>query len=123
MKITIVQTEIEEAIHQYLNEMVRLPEGKKIQLDILATRGSNGITAEINFVDAEESAKEEEPVVQVQPEEQPASPMIQSEIAQAKQEETEVPKQSMFGGIKKQDPEEHIQELAKKKSFFSNVTI
>ena len=66
MKITIVQTEIEEAIQNHLKKAINLPEGKGFQIEITATRGANGVTAEIEIIDIPQDVtilpQEEKPV-------------------------------------------------------------
>jgi hypothetical protein len=50
MKITIVQTEIETAIRNYIGEMFTIREGMQIDIDLSATRGPEGFIANINVV-------------------------------------------------------------------------
>lgn len=59
MQITIVQSEIETAIRNYVMEQVNVKEGKRIDIDLKATRGDSGYTAEITIAnqDAPEPKK------------------------------------------------------------------
>src|SRR4051812_19268683 len=50
MKITIIQTEIETAIRNYIGEMFTIREGMQIDIDLSATRGPEGFIANINVV-------------------------------------------------------------------------
>lgn len=51
MKILLVQKEIEEAISQYIGSSFTLPAGKKFNIEMSATRGTNGVTAEVEVTD------------------------------------------------------------------------
>ena len=59
MKITLVQTEIEEAIVDYMKKTITLPANKEFHVELTATRGPAGVTAEIqiNSVDQEQPKK------------------------------------------------------------------
>lgn len=76
MKIQLVQTEIEEALQSYLKSLVSINEDKQFQIEFIAGRGANGLTAEVNIIakapfedsvatteTALSITKEEEPVV------------------------------------------------------------
>jgi hypothetical protein len=54
MIITLNQTQIEEAITDYVNARLVVAEGHRLDIDLRATRGDNGFTAtiEINRADA-----------------------------------------------------------------------
>lgn len=56
MKIIIHQAEIEQAITDYINSQVNVRPGQKIAIDLAATRGSAGFTAEISISRPEEVA-------------------------------------------------------------------
>lgn len=49
MKITIVQSEIEEAIRQYIHNQIAVKEGHAITMDFTATRGEDGLIAAIDI--------------------------------------------------------------------------
>ncbi len=61
MQITLVQSEIEQAITDYITQRVTLPAGTELAIDLNATRGETGFKAIINIVVAAE------PVVPVTP--------------------------------------------------------
>lgn len=61
MKITLVQAEIHEAIEAYIRSQITVNEGMKIEINLRATRGEEGTTAEIDIFPVEE-----EPEVQVE---------------------------------------------------------
>ena len=52
MRITLIQSEIETAIINYINAQVNVREGMSIVVDLSATRGENGFTATIDIVNA-----------------------------------------------------------------------
>lgn len=47
MKIQIVQNEIEEAIRQYIHKQLTVKEGHEITMDFTASRGADGLIADI----------------------------------------------------------------------------
>jgi hypothetical protein len=50
MQITIVQSEIEDAIRQHINNQINVKDGMRIDIDLKATRGDDGYTAVIDIV-------------------------------------------------------------------------
>ena len=50
MRIIIVQAEIEEAIRNYIQKQVKIETGMRIDMELAATRGDDGFTAEIFIV-------------------------------------------------------------------------
>lgn len=52
MKITLDQTEIEQALKNYVAEQMHIKEGMNISIDIRATRGEGGMTAVIDIAPA-----------------------------------------------------------------------
>ena len=70
MKITIGQSEIESAVKTYILSIMTLAEGANIDVDFSATRGPDGLTANINVLPPEvaEKAKEEQVVLTREPE-------------------------------------------------------
>jgi hypothetical protein len=55
MRIFLVQTEIEQALQNYISEQMSVADGKAFEIKIAATRGDEGFTAEINIVDKVET--------------------------------------------------------------------
>lgn len=49
MKISLVQNEIEEALVEYLQTKIHLAENQKFNIELNATRGAAGFTAEISI--------------------------------------------------------------------------
>lgn len=49
MRIIIVQSEIEEAIKAYVLNQIAVREGQEVTIDFKATRGDDGMTAEVNI--------------------------------------------------------------------------
>ena len=62
MRITIVQDEIEEAVRDLILNRIQLKEDMQITVDLMATRGKDGITADIDIskVGSEPRARTEE---------------------------------------------------------------
>lgn len=50
MKITLEQNEIEQAIRNYINDQMHIKDGMEIVIDLKATRGDAGMTANIDIV-------------------------------------------------------------------------
>lgn len=57
MQVTIVESEIKEAIRLYLKNNIGLSEEKKIQIDFTATRGNEGLKASIDILNGDEAPK------------------------------------------------------------------
>ena len=94
MKITLVQQEIEEAIQDYMNKSLILSEDKSLKIDVCATRGPAGVTAEITI----ESSKNQTPIKEPVPFEEPKEP----EVIQEEEEEKPVSqpiKKSFFANL------------------------
>lgn len=53
MQITLVESEIKQALKNYINEQVNVKPGMEITVDIKATRGAEGNTAIIDIIKAE----------------------------------------------------------------------
>lgn len=58
MQILFNQKEIEAGIRLYVESKVNLEEGQKIDIDLRATRGDEGFTAEISITDPEDLVQE-----------------------------------------------------------------
>ncbi|AHC56579.1 hypothetical protein JJJA_0063 [Achromobacter phage JWDelta] len=87
MQITLVQSEIEQALKNYINEQVNVKEGMEIVIVLKATRGEEGTTAVIDITkpivvqapaktvravtSKVEAAPKEEPKPTVEPKEDP----------------------------------------------------
>lgn len=50
MQIILVQSEVEQALHDYISSRLTLAEGTTIKIDLSATRGADGIKATIDLV-------------------------------------------------------------------------
>ena len=86
MKITIGQSEIESAVKTYILSIMTLAEGANIDVDFSATRGPDGLTANINVLPPEvaEKAKEEQVVLTREPEKATGSATEASKTATRK---------------------------------------
>lgn len=97
MKILLVEQEIKEALQQYLQKVINISEDKQVDIDILATRGTNGVTAEVNIC-----AKQQEEV-KVEKQEEPFKDEVATtaveEVFAAPQVEAAAPKKSLFGSL------------------------
>ena len=49
MKIQLIESEIKEALQQYLGGVVSISNDKEFNIEILATRGATGVTAEVTI--------------------------------------------------------------------------
>lgn len=52
MQITLIQSEIETAIHDYINKRIRLSDDQSFKIELNATRGADGFKATIDIVDS-----------------------------------------------------------------------
>ena len=109
MRIQLRQTEIEEALQQYIaNQGINLT-GKVVEIGFTASRSADGLTADVDITNATDSAKPaqaiprapvkaEAPVAEQPAEEAPAqeeqAPEAQAEEAPAKEPAT--PASSLF---------------------------
>lgn len=86
MKITIGQSEIESAVKTYILSIMTLAEGANIDVDFSATRGPEGLTANINVLPPEvaEKTKEEQVVLTREPEKATGSAAEASKTATRK---------------------------------------
>lgn len=98
MKILLVEQEIKEALQQYLQKVINISEDKQVDIDILATRGTNGVTAEVNIC-----AKQQQEEVKVEKQEEPFKDEVATtaveEVFAAPQVEVAAPKKSLFGSL------------------------
>lgn len=97
MKILLVEQEIKEALQQYLQKVINISEDKQVDIDILATRGTNGVTAEVNIC-----AKQQDEI-KVEKQEEPFKDEVATtaveEVFAAPQVEVAAPKKSLFGSL------------------------
>ena len=64
MQITLVQTELESAIREYVNRQMKMAHGMEMKIELTATRGAEGFkaTIDINPVSEEKTAEANKPV-------------------------------------------------------------
>lgn len=98
MQITLVQSEIEQALRTYVNNLINIKEGTQINIDLSAGRGADGFKATIDIVQLGDVVA---PVVQTQKaetkpaaEEKPTKPepkkdKVQTQQAEKKAEQTQ----------------------------------
>lgn len=94
MQIVLIQAEIEKAIRNYVNSVVKVAEGVDIVIDLKSTRGDTGFTANIDLVEA---GAERAPALVNAP--KAAAPKVITEssddlVAKAKAAEAEAKKKS-----------------------------
>ena len=89
MRIQLRQTEIEEALQQYIaNQGINLT-GKVVEIGFTASRSADGLTADVDITNATDSAKPTQAIpravkTEAQVAEQPAAPAEEA-IAQGEQ--------------------------------------
>ena len=91
MKIQLVESEIQEALQQYLKGIITITEDKKLNIDILATRGANGVTAEVTIDSS--GSKEEVNVVEPVKVIEPSFELPKTQVEEVKS------KKSLFAGL------------------------
>jgi hypothetical protein len=75
MQIKLIQTEIEEAIRNYIQDQVTVKEGMDINIDLSATRGPEGFIANVEIVrSAGATATKTETVKPAEPAQPPRQP-------------------------------------------------
>lgn len=94
MQITITQTEIEEAIDQYIRKRVRMAEFTPLAVDLKASRGSDGFTATIDLVDDQEAELKEREIARKEESKSRESAQVSSFVSKvtgkdSEEEETE----------------------------------
>lgn len=109
MQISLIQTEIEDAVKEYINSFMSIAQDKEINMEFFATRGANGLTANITI-----SNKKTEPeeVVTTKPEDaqDPITKDIlamnihesEEEVTEEKKEEVvpPSPRKTLFANLK-----------------------
>jgi hypothetical protein len=114
MQVILIQTEIEQAIRDYINSQINIKEGMSINIDLRSTRGTEGFTANIDIMkpgvctvkvqmipkcDEVVQHVEPEPVKEVatvpMPVDEPLIPVVEP-VTQEEQ-----PKKSLFGALRK----------------------
>ena len=96
MKIQLIESEIKEALQQYLGGVVSISNDKEFNIEILATRGATGVTAEVTIEAKSNKTEEKKEEVKVEVKEE-----VNSVFASAPVEETKL--------------------VTEKKSFFANM--
>ncbi len=72
MKFTLVQSEIEQAIQDYIGKVITVKDGATVTVDLKNTRGTDGITAEVDVSLAPLTGVASAPVAPVKREAAPA---------------------------------------------------
>ena len=105
MKILLIQSEIEQAIRDYMNQQINVKEGMTLDIDLRSTRGSEGFTADIDIrmagdikVAVKAAAAEPDAVKVVPP---TAVAEVEEKSADPVAESTAEPKKSLFSAVKK----------------------
>ena len=112
MQILLIQSEIEQAIRDYMNQQINIKEGSTLEIDLRSTRGTEGFTANIDIrtggtikpviplVPPESTYRGEvEPVKSIA-----ATAAATPTVVETQEESIDVPiepKKSLFGGLKK----------------------
>ena len=95
MKIQLIESEIKEALQQYLGGVVSISNDKEFNIEILATRGATGVTAEVTIETKSNKTEEKKEEVKVEVKEEA---------------------NSVFAA-----PVEEAKPVTEKKSFFANM--
>lgn len=137
MQITLVQSEIEQALRTYVNNLINIKEGTQINIDLSAGRGADGFKATIDIVQLGDVVA---PVVQTQKaetkpaaEEKPTKPepkkdKVQTQQAEKKAEQT----QTLTGAVAEPEnaaepevqaeAEAQVEQAAPRKSLFGGLS-
>lgn len=75
MQIKLIQTEIEDAIRNYIQEQVTVKDGMEINIDLSATRGPEGFIANVEIVRAGTGSAQPAETAQPAPAATPATPV------------------------------------------------
>ena len=97
MQITLVQSEIEEAISRFIRSKMTISTDCKINIDLRATRGVDGATAIIDVLDKTVDDSSTTPVMSTTVEEVEATAPIPEE-----------PKEKLFSALKESTDESTI---------------
>lgn len=101
MQILLIQSEIEQAIRDYMNQQINIKEGMTLDIDLRSTRGTEGFTANIDIRTAGAAKSVPKPVVV---EAEPIKSVAATAAMDTKEEsdiDSPEPKKSLFGGLKK----------------------
>ena len=122
MQITLIQAEIEQALKNYINDIMSVKEGMEIEIQLKATRGEEGTTAIIDIIPSKPktavrgsrvsgeaagksvSAVKAEPEVAVaeEAEAEPAEAAVEAEAEPVEPAPAEAaPRQSLFSGLQR----------------------
>lgn len=104
MQITLIESEIKQAIKLYLQNNIGLSEKKDIKVDFTATRGSEGLKASIDVL----------PEGHFEPEKQLADAVVRG-YTPPKIEEPEC--------FKEPKETSEVKESSERKSLFANLTV
>lgn len=140
MQITLIQSEIEQALKNYINDIMSVKEGMEIEIQLKATRGEEGTTAIIDIipskpktavrgsrVSGEAAGKsvsavkaEPEPVKAVEPEPEPeVAVKAEPEVAVAEEAEAEPAEAAVEAEAEPVEPAPA--EAAPRQSLFSGL--
>lgn len=118
MEITIHQSEIEQAVRQYLNSILVIADTADVGIEFVATRGEKGLTAQITVTTGSEEkieppkgpVKRAAKVVVPEPEEkEEESTPFDDQVEEVEEVDTteesegkdETPRKSLFGNLAK----------------------
>lgn len=100
MQIQLVQTEIEQALRNYINGLINIKEGTQINIDLSAGRGADGFKATIDIValadqaqtavKAETKPADEKPVTKAEPKVEKQAAKAEAKTAEQTQASADV---------------------------------
>lgn len=138
MRVTIVEKEIHTAIQNYIHSIMSIREGCDIKVDLKATRGDHGYTAEIDITPPSdkplaierkvEEARSSDTVDAGSSDENGPSggqntdqPEQEPETEEASESESEQAEEASEGTSEESEPEEEEAPAPKKQSLFAGM--
>lgn len=116
MQISLVQTEIEEAIQAYLKNIMTIPANKKFNIEFQVTRSPSGCNANISIVDEKTDPT---PIYRMQVEKKTTAPVAKDPALEKAEEvvnKTLSDEEDVFGTAPVS-----VEPAKPKKTFFSNL--
>lgn len=115
MQIVLIQAEIEKAIRNYVNSIVKVAEGVDIVIDLKSTRGDTGFTANIDLVETGvERAAAPAPTPTPAPKAAAAKAITESsdDLAAAAKKKSDMAVAAEQAALKKEQEQEQAREAA-----------
>jgi len=102
MQILLIQSEIEQAIRNYMNQQINIKEGMTLDIDLRSTRGSEGFTANIDIHTAGTAKNVSKPVLsETEPTKSTAATAAMDTKEESTPDQVNESRKTLFGGLKK----------------------